>query len=139
MDIKFLNVDLEIESSADLSPLVAALQDDMVMLYVGPAEAGGDLATFELVEECGNPDGTILGFCHLIEKLPLEAAKLWREARRKAFDIGYECGDTPHALQSELTCAALRRVADLGAFLSMTIYPKADPEQQSADGEGVGI
>jgi hypothetical protein len=138
MDIKFLNVDLEVESTADLSPLVAALGDDVVLLHIGPADGGGDLATFELAEEHGGPDGRVLELCDLIEHLPPEAAELWRTAHRRTFDVGYECGDTPRAFQSELTHPTIRRVADLGASLTTTIYPRTDPEHQSADDGGTG-
>ena len=138
MDIKFLNVDLEVESTADLSPLVAALGDDVFLLHIGPADRGGDLAAFELAEEHGDPDGSLLEFCDPIEQLLPEAAELWRTAHRRTFDVGYECGDTPPAFQSELTRPTIQRVADLGASLSTTIYPRADPEHQSADDGGVG-
>ena len=69
----FLNVDLEIESKADLAPLAAELEPQAAILYSGPA-SGGFRVALELESLVGRPDPsganeTINELCRLVESL----------------------------------------------------------------------
>lgn len=134
MEIKFLNVDLVVESRAELTELITALGDDVLVLHSGKS-AGGNMACFALPELLGDPDTIIQWFCSLIEQLPADAAKLWRGAYRKTFDLGYECGDRPRSFQSEVRYETVKWIAELGASLTITVYPRADSD---AGSQGVG-
>lgn len=120
---QFLNVDLDIYSTRDLRPLVAAIESKVIVLHVGKHnrtwEAHLELNNFHL--DPRKPDTGIRRFCKLIQKLPPEAQDIWNAAKIRRFDIGidsakgqdYWCALTPETLMA---------AAELRAQIAVTVY-----------------
>lgn len=121
--IRYLNVDLELESRDPLAPIVEALGEDIAVLHHGTAR-GLHTASLE-VAGCtsGDAEATIDSLCSLVENLPPEARRLWNGCCTRLFDIGYESGDSPASFRSVLHSETVARVAALGAAIMVTIYP----------------
>jgi hypothetical protein len=156
-DIQYLNTDLEVHSEQDLSLLVEALYAHDSILYPKfdsedrrmeplPEEpvhfASFELNTYTMDETDANDfpvsnyadavinqeaDIVINGFCDLIVQLPPQARQLWDCASTKIFDLGFCSGEQPRCFQTMLAANSIRRIADLGASLTVTIYPPAPP------------
>lgn len=119
--MKFLNVDLDIESHQNLQPMVEDFGDDALNLYCGDHHTHY-LARFEA--PCDADADTIIAyFCNLVEALDDESKKLWDTAFVKVFDIGYESGLGQNSYTSEIRAETIQEVAALGASLRVTIYP----------------
>lgn len=129
----FLNVDLEIQSKADLAPLAAELEQVGVVLHCGPM-GDGYLLTFEdNSAETGDPDGRIHSICQIIEKLSPAAKARWRSASHREFNVGLGATTEHVAAQFAPRRDTLRRILRLRATLGVTVY-KADPETQKVGG-----
>jgi hypothetical protein len=123
MDIRYLNVDLDLESKEDLSILVEDLGADVVVLHNGPVQ-GFNHASFELAFNAySGPDEAIAGFCNQIENLSPEARAIWNTCFTRVFDLGFECGATPNRFWFELRPSTIKRTAAIGASIAMSIYP----------------
>lgn len=115
----FLNVDLDLESSEDLMPLVRALEPSAFAL-----ERPEGRVSFELNAEVSptGPEPLILEFTKLIHELPPPARAVWDRASRRVFDIGVQSRRHPNHETHCLTPATLRAVADVDAEIAVTIY-----------------
>ena len=128
MEVKYLNTDLVIESRNDLSKIVEEFGDDVIVLHHGEMR-GYQHASFEVAEWSTDADGTINSFCMLVESLPHEAREIWNGCISRVFDVGYESGSSPPNFRSEIRASTIRRVANIGASVVITIYPET---QESA-------
>lgn len=120
----FLNVDLDVEASFDLAPLVEALGDRVSNMYTGPGAAGFE-THLELSGELVMPasaDVAIRGFVTLLTALPSSARKLWDDATKREFNIGIQGGVTPRAFELALDAATIADIARLGARIGVTVY-----------------
>jgi len=118
----FLNVDLEIVSTAKLDALVEEMAKRVAVLYSGPAAIPKHhLLVLESSRNLKNPDTVIHALCSVIEGLSPTAQCIWRKAR-KDFDVGYESRPSERALRFSLRSDTLQRVAALGATLTVTCY-----------------
>jgi hypothetical protein len=124
MEVKFLNVDLEIESTENLQPIIDDFGDNVSVLYHGENAKGFNFANFEISLGDRDADGIISNFCLLIENLSLETKTIWEKCCSKKFDIGFESGDFPRSYQTEIRADTIERVAKIGASIGVTIYPK---------------
>jgi len=123
MEIRYLTVDLDIESKQDLAGLVQDLGEDVMVLHNGPAKTFNH-ASFELAyDSYSGPDEAISGFCVLIENLSPEARTIWNNCFTRLFDVGFECGSAPNRFWFELRPQTIQRVAAIGASIAMSIYP----------------
>ena len=123
-DIRFLNVDLDLESKSPLDTLLTGLGDAVVVLH---QEQVNDryAATLEITADPKTAEATILQFCHLLEQLPKHARAVWDRCDTRVFDIGFDAGDSPRSLRSVLDPDTVKRVAALGAGINITIYAPA--------------
>jgi hypothetical protein len=126
----FLNVDLDIESAADLRPLAAELEAVCVILHASTTWRGRNRLSLVRLEslECDNadgPDAVIHDLCGIIEALSPAGRALWYSATVRQFDVGYDAQPTPGhpAARFILRPDTIGRVARLGATLAMTVYP----------------
>lgn len=120
--MRYLNVDLEIDSKEDLSLIVDAFGEDVVTLYNdrwGPHYR----AAFEIGGSLAAANENISMFCSLIEALEGESLRLWSNAFSKVFDIGYEADDSPERGRTELDAYTIERIAKTGAKVALTLYP----------------
>jgi hypothetical protein len=124
--IRYLNVDLEIESKEDLTLLIKEFGENVILLYHEKLQEY-DHASFEISTEAStnedDPDTVIVCFCNLIEQLPNEAKILWERCSIRKFDIGYESGESPQSYRSTIRASTIQRVSKIGAGIVITIYP----------------
>jgi hypothetical protein len=124
MEIKFLNVDLEIESTDSLKPIIDDLGEDVFVLYDGKNGSGYNLAAFELGDMGDSDvDSKISSFCHLIKNLLPEVRAIWDKCCSRKFDAGFESGDSPQSYRAEIRAETVKAAAEVGASIVVTIYP----------------
>jgi hypothetical protein len=121
-DSFFANVDLDIYSKHDLRPLVDAMGDKVIEMWVGKVRR-----TYEAHLELGwtkrqTPMSVILGFCSLVQCLKPSKRRLWNSAKIKSFDIGIHAPDRNHHYWSAVSQEAVRAAADVGAQIAITVY-----------------
>lgn len=128
----FLNVDLEILSRCDLQPLTNTLGDKVHVLY-SAREGRTYRLHLELAEMPSNADRMIRGFCELIGHLPKTAREVWKQAKRRDFNIGVEAGTSlSHPHEFALSTETLKAAHDLGARIAFTVY--AAEKRQKREG-----
>jgi len=124
----FLNVDLDIESKSSLRVLVRELGKRVSVMFSG--RMNGRYCLF--VESAGPEryqDATITALCTLIEELSPPARQVWDAAHRKEFDLGYESRlSSQRANRLRILPGTLRRVAELGASVAVTLYSEKGGE-----------
>lgn len=118
---QFLNVDLEIESKSSLAPLAEELGEVVLVLYSGPMK-NGYLLSIETLRKHKSPDKAIHALCSIVEQLSAKGKQMWVSSRRKEFDSGFDVPVAERCFRFPLRNDTLRRVADLGATLAVTIY-----------------
>ena len=123
--VRYLNVDLEIESKSDLSKIVEEFGEDVSVLYCGEMR-GYQHASFEIPGNTADADETINHFCLLVEELTEEAREVWQSCCSRVMDVGFESGTTPWNFRSEIRASTVQRVAAIGASIVITIYPLFD-------------
>lgn len=131
MPLRFINVDLDIESKKPLGYLCLELStSDIHHLHCGPT-GRGYLARLECAnggDSC-EPDSIINQFCDAIERLDERASAEWQAANSRSFDLGYETTGLDQRWCSTLRHSTLFRVVSLGASIAFTAYPR-DPSEQ---------
>jgi len=113
-EIRYLNVDLIIQSRVDLTPIVNHFGDGIFVLHNGEKD---DLyyAYLETAKDHSEPNEAIDAFCSLIETLGTKEKNIWENALSRTFDIGYESGKTPDRVSTDISPAVIERVAKCGA------------------------
>jgi hypothetical protein len=119
-DSAFLNVDVDVFSKTPLDSLVAAFGREVCVNYVG-RERRRYSAHFSLYEP-RNADAAVRQLAQLITKLPRPARQLWNQASNRVFNVGFQSGFRPQALETAIGIAAVKAAARLGASLTVTIY-----------------
>ena len=123
----FLNVDVDLFSRTPLDPLVAAFGRKVMVHYVG-RELRWHSAHFSLWFP-RNADAAIKRLTQLITKLPKPARRLWNEAAKRVFNVGYQSGFRPHCFESEISSAAVAAASRVGAAIIVTIYATEEKPQ----------
>lgn len=121
---RFLNVDLEIESRADLASLAAELEPRAYVLHSGPL-GDGHLMCLEpdgCPEDKSDADDTIHEFCRLVETLSPTGRELWEQAARREFDVGFDATTEHLAAHFALRTDTLARITGLRATLAVSVY-----------------
>ena len=121
MNIKFLNVDLDIESKQDISLMLKELGENILILHHEQNE-NFYFARLEIDRDVFNADKTINYFCDLIENLSENSRITWGGCISKIFDIGYESGKQQNNFTSKINSRTVKRIAKIGASLNITIY-----------------
>jgi hypothetical protein len=129
--ITYLNTDLDLTSTDDLTALAAAFEAaGFLTLHVACGEKSGLWsACFETGEQHLEPETNIAAMLTVIEGVPLALRSVWANCSRREFNIGYDCGREPWAFNQGLSPELLRRIAAAGAGLRWTLYP--DREQST--------
>src|ERR1700752_3499200 len=97
----FLNVDLDVDSTSDLQPLVNAFGKKVIVLHIGRIRRTHGVR-LELAKTTKSADATIRTFCALIEALPKAGRDLWIAAKVREFNIGVQAGTQPHCCEFPL-------------------------------------
>jgi hypothetical protein len=91
--IGYLNPDLDLRSSDDLTALAAAFKAQGVApLYVTHGEDRRWYATFDTDELHEQPDVNIAAMVVVIESLAERLWAVWSGCTRREFNLGYDCG-----------------------------------------------
>ncbi len=126
----FMNVDLDVRSSDDCTPLTNALSSCAYNLRDGHP---GCLTSpsYEINDEVSDPEQVIARFCDALEHLPTAVRGLWNAATVREFNIGLEGGFHPHASEWRLSNKLLRRISALGASVGITVYAPDQSKNES--------
>ena len=119
-EIAFLNIDLDIESDEDLSPLVSEMSATVSVMRNEWIDSSY-CASFET--GAAGENGITKEYVSLIEGLTAEGQRLWQGCSKREFDIGYESGETPNDFHSILSAESIFSLAKLGSSVAITIYP----------------
>jgi hypothetical protein len=117
----FLNVDLDLFSKSNLQPLVTAMGNKVLVLFIGRYKRTYR-AHLELTGLSKNADSTVRSFCTLIRRLPSAALKLWDGANRRDFNIGVQAGLKPDSYEIPLATDTLIAASKINARIVLTIY-----------------
>jgi Protein of unknown function (DUF2442) len=129
---QFINVDLDLKSSAPLSPLLNAWSDRVGRLYAPDKDGRKHWLRLYLTTQHPNPEKGILEFCRLVRRLRGPARTAWQKASSREFDIGIQAGLEPHAAEWVLSRKVINAVHDVGAHVRLTVYsprPLMEEEQ----------
>jgi len=118
--IKFLNIDLDIESKKDASLIakefgkrVTTMRSEFYEgLYCASFETGY-LEENEIIEE----------YISLINSLSSDAKSLWNNCTKRVFDFGYSGGREPNNFHSTISENSINLLASVGGSVVVTIYP----------------
>jgi hypothetical protein len=123
--IRYINTDLDLTSPEDLTALAATFRAQGVPpLYVTAGDNGLWYATFETNDDYDEPEPNIAAMLAVIESLKESVRGMWWACTRREFNIGYDCGSKPWAFNNGLSRETLRRMADVGTSLHITLYPR---------------
>ena len=117
----FLNVDVDVFAKYPLEPLAAALGDDVSLHYVGRVGRGLFQLHFALYSP-KNADSAIRGLAKVIGSLPRSSRRLWNDASRRVFDLGFQGGFKPYSREFDITEEAVAAISGLGGTVKVTIY-----------------
>lgn len=114
-----LNVDLEIESTDDLKPLIDAFEPDAFSL-----ERPAGRACFELISEVTpeDPERLILDFVRLVNNLPPSPRSIWDRASSRVFDVGLQSARQASPDSFRFKQQTLQAILGIGAEIAVTIY-----------------
>jgi hypothetical protein len=85
----FINVDLDVLSRNDIQPLVTALGEAVLVLFVGRIRRTYH-AHLELAKLTKTADETIREFCSLLNSLPRAMRRLWLSAKTRDFSFHFQ-------------------------------------------------
>jgi hypothetical protein len=122
--IQYLNTDLDLASTDDLTALASALKTlGVFSLHVARGEDAQWHATFETDEHFDQADANIAAMITAVESLPEPLRAAWSRCSQREFNVGYDCGGEPWAFNQALSSELLGRMAAVGASLRVTLYP----------------
>ena len=119
-EIHFLNIDLDIESSIDINPIVKE-RGGRVSVHRCEEVDGIFYGSFET--GCSGVSAIIDEYLSLIEGLSKTSRDIWNKAVKRDFDFGYESGTTPNNFHSRIESEFINKLANLGGSVIVTIHP----------------
>lgn len=131
--ICYLNTDLDLISTEDLTALAAAFEGrGAPPIRVTHETDALWYATFETTAQFAAPEPNIAAMLSIVESLAQPLRLMWDGCTRREFNIGYDCGGKPWAFNQGLPADLLGRMAAAGASLRVTLYPDREPERGPA-------
>lgn len=120
--IRYLNTDLDLICNVDPAVLASELEAHDLFVNVTPGE---DDLFYVLCEDMNDnePEPNIRKMIDAIESLSDAAQKIWAQCSKLEFNIGYDCGDEPWAFNQGLSNDVIKRIANCGTSLRITLYP----------------
>ena len=121
----FLNLDLDLESNEDLTPLANYFSEKAEVLYNGKGGGGYKLTAEPRI---GGHPGSSPELCTqemlaTLGELSRDLLLLFRACRSRIFDYGFNGGLAAPPLSIVLPSAQLARIAQLEIDLRVTVYP----------------
>ncbi len=125
----FLNVDLDITSAADLTPLASAVEAaGAIVLTCHRAPDGSFCMLVEVGEDTHSMADTIDRLIDLVDTLDTVPRRLFDEADSRTFNVGIEAGQQPEVHVEQLEPAQVAAIGRLHAGVAVTLYPPSDDE-----------
>ena len=123
--IQYLNTDLDLTSSDDLTALASAFETGgLFPLHFMQSEDELWYATFETDVQHTEPEPNIVAMLAVVESLAPMLRATWAGCSRREFNIGYDCGLEPWAFNQGLSAELLELMAAAGTSLRITLYPE---------------
>lgn len=120
--IQYLNTDLLLESVDDLSELVGHFEAvDCHALYHSDDGWRAGFG-FNHLPPGSTPAQTISALMDVIERLGEKHRAVWDACTSRKLDVGYACGSDPYSTNDIISSELLRRMADSGISLAITLY-----------------
>ena len=116
---QFANVDLDLRVRGDLSPVIAALGERVLVIHQDKSR-GRHWVRLSLVQP-RSPEHAIRKLAVLLAGLPPSARRTLKKAK-KELDIGIEGGNDPASAEWVLSPDVIAAVAALGAQVRITVY-----------------
>lgn len=126
MAVQYLNVDLEIEGPGQLTHILQEFSESGIGCLGCFETKRGHFANFEVTALPSDPNSIVAEFCDAIESFREDAGATWAGAHRRTFDVGFDSDGSTGCSRFELKADAVRRAAELGASLGITIYRLSD-------------
>ena len=123
---QFLNLDVVLKSSANLSGLTGYLKGKILILNKKEYHNEYILA-FELSSQKENPQEYTDAFISLINHFPTEIMDIWNACTSRVFDYGYYGGAHSPALSTTIGADLLGQMASLRIDARVTVYPFNEP------------
>jgi hypothetical protein len=117
----FFNVDVAVFAKFPLEPLAAALGNDVSVHYVGQVGRGLFQLHFSLYNP-RNADSAIHGLTKVIRALPRSTRRIWDNASKRVFDLGFQGGLKPFSRDFDITPEAIAAMSAVGGRIRVTIY-----------------
>ncbi|MEZ5534202.1 MAG: hypothetical protein R3F02_01130 [Thiolinea sp.] len=124
LESKYLNTDLDLRSSNNLSKLGIFFEKHAVLLGCQVSEDGMWHIRVEGKSSGSNKDANvdIADLLDAIDKMRSEHKKIWESCDKKEFNIGINCGET-WAFSIFINALNVKRVSELGASIIFTTFP----------------
>lgn len=135
--LKYLNTDLDIETAEDLSPLVPVFEETCIVLHAEAMQDGRWMIRVEAdrlgesEEAIANPERDIELLLEVLRNFDTESKKMLRHAALFDFNIGWESGKELPPSSFRLSTELLGKISEIGATLTITIYPTEDAYPKS--------
>ena len=124
---KFLNVDLELVATSDLTPLLEHFKSTTFTLR-DSVDDGRRTLWMELAADPNDTEDAILRYAMLVESLPSDLRRLWAECEDRCLNVGIQSGVSPHASAFRISTDAIVKLVAIAARLEITVY-SADRER----------
>lgn len=130
MGARYINTDLVVKARFSLVSLAQSLEDQNLVVVGEPTARGGVWRVcFESSLVRPTPARAAEKMLTAIESLDGNARQLWDRCFLREFDLGFECHRGDFASEFSLTNEVVRRTADVGASVRITIYRNFDHEK----------
>lgn len=121
----FLNLDLDLRSTIDLTPLAMHLDLVASLLYCGHHAGEFHITAEPLIGGHPNIDAVtctreLLG---TLTSLPAALKELFDGCHRRVFDYGFDGGSEAAPCSIDLPAVELSNIARMGIDLRVTVYP----------------
>lgn len=115
----FANIDLDIESAHDITPLVEFWGEELIVFRL-EQDDGVWFGTFETSEETA--EAIVEKYYRLVSDLTPDLRSIWDRATKKVFDFGFNAGPEPHMYQFSVSHEAISKLSSIGGSIAVTIY-----------------
>ena len=142
MQTRYCNTDLDLTGPVDHHVLVQHLEaNHFYVLHVAQDMKGMWSGSLELkdsppssdTEELCDAELSIVAMLDIAERLEGKPREIWKSCTKIEFNVGFDCGEGPWAFNRAFSRSLLRRMADAGAGLRITMYPSPREQNEPSD------
>lgn len=132
MDSYYINTDVEIDSESDLSKLAVYFEPLVDVLFCGQGENAGWHICLEAEgsgERGNHPVQDIAKLIEILKEARTQFAEVFASFTRFDFNVGWQSSKTRPKGEFTLPVDQLKDMVDLGAHLTVTIYPSDENDK----------